>query len=303
MDGSKKTEQKMIPCLWFDNQAEEAVNFYVSIFDDSSIGTIARYGEAGHDIHGRKAGSVMTVDFELEGYGFTALNGGPHFKANPSISFFVMCKTEDKVDRLWDAFSDGGTPLMPLDKYPFSEKYGWIQDKYGLSWQLMVEKEKIDQKIVPSLLFVGEQAGNAEEAMNFYTGIFEDSKVGDIARYGAGQQPDEEGTIMHANFSLLGQQFAAMDSAQEHDFGFNEAISLIINCKTQDEIDHYWEKLSAHPESEQCGWLKDKFGVSWQVVPEIMGQLMEAEDPQKSERVMEAMLQMKKLDIAGLKEA
>ncbi len=157
--------QKINPCLWFDNQAEEAANFYTSIFKNSKIGNITRYGKEGYEIHGREAGTVMTVDFELEGQKFTALNGGPVFK-------------------------------------------------------------------------------------------------------------------------------------------FNEAISFVVHCETQKEIDYYWKKLTADGGQESvCGWLKDKYGVSWQIIPEIMGELIGDPTSEKSQRAMKAMLQMKKIDMEDLKKA
>jgi predicted 3-demethylubiquinone-9 3-methyltransferase (glyoxalase superfamily) len=156
--------QTIKPCLWFDSNAEEAVNFYTSIFKNSKVGKVSRYTEAGHEIHGKPAGTVLTIEFELNGQQFTALNGGPIFK-------------------------------------------------------------------------------------------------------------------------------------------FNEAVSFQVHCQTQEEIDYYWEKLSAggDPNAQQCGWLKDKFGLSWQIVPTILDQLMS--DPKKSERVMAALLKMKKLEIQALKQA
>jgi len=158
--------QRIAPCLWFDDQAEEAARFYTGIFKNSGIGRISRYGKAGYEIHRRPAGSVMTVEFELDGQAFTALNGGPAFK-------------------------------------------------------------------------------------------------------------------------------------------FNEAISLQINCKTQEEVDYYWEKLGVggDKKAQQCGWLKDKYGVSWQVVPTLLAEMVGDPDSQKSQRAMKVMLQMKKLDIAELKRA
>lgn len=155
---------KIVPCLWFDDQGEEAANFYVSLFDDSRIVRITRYGNAGTEIHGRKPGSVMTVLFELNGQPFTALNGGPHFT-------------------------------------------------------------------------------------------------------------------------------------------FNEAISLQIMCETQEEIDRLWSKLSSVPEAEQCGWVKDRFGLSWQITPRILDEMVASSDPERADRVMAAMLGMKKLDIAALEKA
>jgi predicted 3-demethylubiquinone-9 3-methyltransferase (glyoxalase superfamily) len=161
----------------------------------------------------------------------------------------------------------------------------------------------IRQKIVPSLMFVGEQCGRAEEAINFYRSVFENTKVDHIMRYGNGEEPEKEGTVKHADFTLEGQQFAAMDSARAHNFSFNEAISFIVPCRTQDEIDRYWGKLSAHPNAEQCGWLKDKFGLSWQVVPTVLNELLSDADPNRTARVTQAFLKMKKFDIAKLEEA
>lgn len=296
------TTQKIVPHLWFDHQAEEAVEFYTSLFEDSQTGNVTRYGEAGQEIHGQKPGSVMTIEFEIAGYQFIALNGGLHFKFTPAISFFVNCQSEDEVDELWDHLSKGGEPLMSLDEYPFSKKYGWIEDKYGLSWQITLADGDVPQKIMPSLLFVGEAYGQAEEAINFYTSIFDDSEIKQVARYGPDQEPDKEGAIMYADFKLNGQIFAAMESAHEHDFFFNEAISLLIQCESQQEIDYFWEGLSAVSEAEQCGWLKDKFGVSWQVAPTGLHKMLIDSDSEKVERLTEAFLQMKKFDIQKLQD-
>jgi predicted 3-demethylubiquinone-9 3-methyltransferase (glyoxalase superfamily) len=193
---------------------------------------------------------------------------------------------------------------MDLGAYPFSERYGWIQDKYGLSWQLMFFGYRdIRQRIIPTLMFVGKVAGKAEEAISFYVSVFHNAAVGDILRYGKGEEPDVEGTIKHASFRLEGQEFAEMDSAREHNFAFNEAISLMVHCETQEEIDYYWDRLSADPKAEQCGWLKDRYGLSWQVVPNIMDEMMRDEDRKRKARVTEAFLKMKKFDIEALKKA
>ena len=297
--------QKISYNLWFDSQGEEAANFYTSIFKDSKIGKIIRYGKEGQEIHGKPDGAVMTVPFTLEGQKFIALNGGPHFKINPSISFFVHRETKKEIDDLWEALTKDGQILMPLQEYPFSEHYGWVQDKYGVSWQLILPGRDGDWRpsIVPSMLFVGSQCGKAEEALRFYQKVFKNSKVGNIARYGEEQAPNEKETVMYADFAIENQWFAAMDSAYEHDFQFNEAVSFIINCDTQEEVDDYWEKLSAVPSAEQCGWLKDKYGVSWQIVPKVLPKLLGNPDPKKSQATMKAMLQMKKLDISALEKA
>lgn len=288
--------QKIIPHLWFDGKAEEAANFYISIFKNSKIVSIMRYGEAGPG----PEGSVMTLTFQLDRQEFMALNGGPHFTFTPAISFFVNCETKEEVNELWEKLSDGGTVLMELDKYPFGEKFGWVADRFGVSWQLNLASRK--QKITPFLMFVGEQHGKAEEAMNFYISLFNNSGIEEIERYGKGEA-EPEGTVMHAAFLLNGQEFMAMDSSLEHPFTFSEAISLFVNCENQEEVDRLWEKLSEGGRKVECGWLKDKYGVSWQIVPTVLEEMLNDPDPEKSQRVMKAMLQMDKLDIEELMQA
>lgn len=291
---------RIIPNFWFDGQAEEAAKFYTSIFSNSKIGHIARYTDAGKEVHGHSAGDVLTVEFELENVKFIALNGGPQFQTNPSISFFVRCDSEDEVNDLWQKLSEGASVLMPLDLYTFSRRYGWLSDKFGISWHIIVNEDPEAQKITPSLLFTQDLAGKAEEAMGFYTTVFPDSSIGTITRYSAGQEPDKEGTIAYGEFSILGDMFVAVDSAREHDFTFNEATSLMIECATQEEIDNYWEKLSADPDAEVCGWLKDKYGVSWQIVPTLMSKIMKEGTSDQLERVTAAYMKMKKFNIAEL---
>jgi predicted 3-demethylubiquinone-9 3-methyltransferase (glyoxalase superfamily) len=301
-----KIKQKIIPNLWFDREAEEAAKFYASVFKNSKVGPVTRAGKAGFEIHGLPEGTVMTVEFKLEGHRFVGINGGPLFKFNPSISFLVACRTKPEVDALWARLSEGGGPaLMELGEYPFSERYGWTQDKYGLSWQVMaMGNRKITQKIIPTLMFVGRQCGKAEEAISLYTSVFARARRGDILRYGKGEEPDREGTIKHADFTLEGQAFATMDSAYPHEFTFNEAVSLMEVCETQKEIDHYWERLTADGgEESMCGWLKDKFGVSWQVAPAVLREMLRERDKAKVERVTNAFLKMRKFDIGELKKA
>ncbi|MFA7567194.1 MAG: VOC family protein, partial [Alkalispirochaeta sp.] len=293
---------KISACLWFNDQAEEAAAFYTSIFPNSRITGTTTYTEVGQDQHGRQPGSVMTVTFEIDGFGFTALNGGPHFTLNPSISFFVHCETIEETDRLWQELSRDGAVLMPLDAYPFSERYGWVQDRFGVSWQVIVSPAAATHRIVPSFLFVGDVCGKAEEAMRYYASVFSNASVGDIARYGAEHAPNREGTVMYGEFQMEGQPFVAMDSADEHAFSFNEAISLIVDATSQEEIDSYWRALSAVPDAEQCGWLKDRYGVSWQIFPETeMNRILQSADDAQKNRTLEAMFQMKKIDLAALR--
>ncbi|TMA11495.1 MAG: VOC family protein [Deltaproteobacteria bacterium] len=152
------------------------------------------------------------------------------------------------------------------------------------------------QKITPFLWF----DGKAEEAMNFYTSIFKNSKVVGIMRYGEAG-PGPKGTVMSVTFQLDGQEFTALNGGPM--FTFSPAISFFVNCETQEEVDELWEKLSEGGEKQRCGWLKDKYGVSWQIVPTVLGEMLQDKDPEKSKRVMNAMLQMNKIDIKSLKQA
>jgi predicted 3-demethylubiquinone-9 3-methyltransferase (glyoxalase superfamily) len=296
--------QKITPHLWFDQEAREAAEFYTSLFPDSSVTNSTT-------LHDTPSGDSEIVSFALAGQSFMAISAGPLFKFNPSVSFIVnFDPSRDKearssLDTLWEKLSQGGMALMPLDKYPFSERFGWVQDKYGLSWQLILSDPEGEERplLVPALMFVGEVVGRAEEAINFYLSIFRKSKMGTLFRYGAGQEPDQEGTVMFADFMLEGQWFAATDSAHEHNFAFNEAISFLVSCETQEEIDYYWERLSAVPEAEQCGWLKDKFGVSWQISPTALEEMMTNGTREQIDRVTQAFLPMKKFEVAELQKA
>jgi predicted 3-demethylubiquinone-9 3-methyltransferase (glyoxalase superfamily) len=289
--------QKISPHLWYDTQAREAANFYIRTFGGRS-GILHEY-----ELHNTPSGSVDVVTFELRGYRFDAISAGPLFKFTPAISFTVACKSAGEVDRLFNTLGEGGNALMPLGEYPFSKRFGWTTDTYGVSWQLVLAGDyAYRHEITPTLLFVGEQAGKAEDAMKLYASIFPAGEVGGVARYPAGMEPEREGTVMHGAVFLAGQEFFAMDSSRKHDFTFNEAISLMVHCESQAEIDRYWNALSADPAAEQCGWLKDRYGVSWQITPVEMDEMMRTATPEQRERVTQAFLPMKKFDIAALRK-
>lgn len=276
---------QIYPCLWFNNQAKEAADFYCSLFNQAKI----------------VAESPLVVEFEAAGQKFMCLNGGLAFTINPSISFFIICESEEEIAHSWQRLAEGGAVLMPLDKYDWSEKYGWVQDRYGVNWQLSLGKiEEVGRKFAPMLLFTGDQHGKAEEAVHFYTSLFKPSSIDGILKYTAGEG-EAEGTVKHAQFRLGNNVLMAMDSSQSHDFSFNEGVSLVVSCKTQEEIDDYWHKLTEGGQEGNCGWLKDRFGVSWQIVPAVLGELMS--EPERSGRVMQAFMQMKKFDIDQLMRA
>lgn len=289
--------QKIIPHLWFEKDAEEAAEFYMSLFKD------AKWIDKTF-IKDTPSGTAYTITIELGGQEFILLYGGPYVTFNPSISFLINCDTAEETELIWGKLMEQGEELMPFGDYPFSRMYGWVIDKYGLSWQVMYNQHLANRpKIIPTIMFVGDQCGKAEEAMLFYTSVFENSKPGGILRYGDAAAPDQPGTVQHEEFTLEGLLFAAMDSALGHDFGFNDAISFVVNCETQEEVDYYWSKLSAVPEAEQCGWIKDRYGMSWQIVPKIVYEMMQSEDTERVERMSKALLNMKKLSIADLEEA
>jgi predicted 3-demethylubiquinone-9 3-methyltransferase (glyoxalase superfamily) len=293
------------PHLWFDTQALEAATFYAGLFPESEI-------TSSNVIEGTPSGDTEMVSFRLWGQDFMAISAGPHFTINPSISFIVnvdpsrVPDARAEVDRLWAALVEGGHALMDLGEYPFSPRYGWVQDRYGVSWQLMMTDPEGEPRppVMPAMLFVGEAAGRAEEARDLYTGLFSDAARGNLVRWPEGAGDEEAGTVMFSDFRLGDTWLTAMDSANPgHGFGFNEAVSFVVSCADQTEIDRYWAALSAVPEAEQCGWCKDRFGVSWQIVPEAMGRMMSAGTPEQLQRVVAAFMSMKKFDIAALEAA
>ncbi|MBS0246042.1 MAG: VOC family protein [Proteobacteria bacterium] len=286
------TKPKLATCLWFENQADEAAEFYCSVFKTSRIGRTAYYPDAGQDVHGKPEKSVLTVEFELEGMPFTALNAGPLFKFNEAISLQVRCQTQEEIDGYRRALTAGGQ----------DGRGGWLKDKYGLSWQIVRAPTSLGaRRIVPCLWFDTQ----GEDAARFYCSVFKNSKLGGISRYSdAGKEVHgkEAGSVMVVEFELEGNPFITLNGGPQ--FKFNEAISIQVPCKTQEEIDYYWTALTADGGQEsQCGWLKDKFGLSWQVFPDFMGDILAGPDRAAAARVMGAFMKMKKFDMAAIEKA
>jgi predicted 3-demethylubiquinone-9 3-methyltransferase (glyoxalase superfamily) len=278
--------KNIYPCLWFDGNGREAAEFYSKVFNEMNI----------------TSDNGMVVMLESPKQKFMLLNGGPQFKFNPSVSFYTICENEEELNEAWKKLLDGGTIMMPLDKYSWSSYYGWVKDRFGISWQLTLGNVKeFGQKFTPAFMFTGARNGDAEKAIQLYTSLFRNSGTRLISRYGK-DGTDTEGNINHAQFILNDQVFIAMDSSFSHNFSFNEAISLVVECEDQKEIDHFWYSLTKDGgEESQCGWLKDKFGLSWQIIPDILSELMS--DPERSERVINAFLKMRKFEINKLLNA
>ena len=290
------------PSIWLDDQAEAAAAFYVRTFPAGRIVATSHYPESSDSPSGRPRGSVLTVELEVAGQRFTALNGGPLFIPNPSISFFVHVDTAAEVDLLYAALAEGGDALMPLGSYPWSERYAWVKDRFGVSWQVIVgRRAEGGATIAPCLMFAGAQHGRAEEAMRLYAGIFPGGRIDSVERYAAGEGPP--GTVKHGRFVVAGQEMVAMDSHVAHGFTFNEALSFQVQCADQAELDRLWDALGEGGAHGPCGWLKDRFGLSWQVVPSRIGTWITSTDAAARDRMFAAMMQMTKLDIAALERA
>lgn len=289
--------KNIVPHLWFDKEALEAVELYMSLFEDSRI-------LRDIVIEGTPSGDARILAFQLAGQEFSAINAGPYFTFNPSVSFMVACATEEELRRMWTALTEKGSILMPLEKYDFSPLYGWVEDRFGLSWQLSLQEGgEIRQKIVPNLLFSREVCGKAEEALKFYTEVFPHSQLTFLSRYGEKEAQSPLAKVNYAEVNLNGYVLSAMDNAMDADYTFSEAISFMVNCEGQEEIDEYWDKLSAVPEAEQCGWIKDRYGLSWQIVPADFDDIYVVGTPEEITRVTQSLLSMKKLDLAGLERA
>ncbi|WGD36538.1 VOC family protein [Lysinibacter sp. HNR] len=299
--------QKIVPNIWCNRNAEEAGVFYASVFPGATSRVESRYPSEGLlDFQRDFAGEPLTVNVEIEGTRLVLINAGDEFHPNPSISLVLnfdplMFGGDAEVaiaqmNSIWGALSDGGTELMPIGEYPFSPRYGWVQDRYGVSWQLMLTNPEGDPRpfIIPALMFGGAAQNRAAEALDLYTAVFEDAAIGNRFPYGQQTGPATPDALMFSEFRIGEQWFGAMDSGVEQDFSFTCGVSLEVSCADQHEIDRLWDALSAVPEAEQCGWLADRFGVSWQIVPANMKELMD--HPNAFEHLME----MKKIVIADI---
>ncbi|WP_312075774.1 VOC family protein [Chryseobacterium sp.] len=280
----------IFPCLWYDGDAKESAEFYCKVFN----GKIT-------------ADTEMVLNIDLFGQKLMLLNGGPHFEKNASISFMVLCETEEEVEKYWKPLSENGIVLMELGEYPWSKKYGWVRDRFGVTWQVYLGEKQGEQKIIPTLMYIHQNNGKAMKAMEFYTKIFPNSKIGGVLKYGDGvgdENHEIPENVQHAHFEIDGYSFFCMDNSYDHQFDFSEGISIVVMTENQGQTDHLWNSLTSEGGRESmCGWLKDQFGVSWQIVPKRLIELMNDSNPEKAQKVVMAMMKMQKIVSADLEEA
>lgn len=265
------------PALWFDNQALEAFEFYCSVFPNSMI----------------LEHNQTVVKASLSNQCFIGINGGPYFLPNPAISFTVICDSREEINALWQKLILGGASIIDLGHYSWNAYYGWVQDQFGYTWQLQLGNGgKTQQHILPNLLFCGMHQNQCSQALQYYKKIFPEFQRHQLLRYPSG---DLEGKIQNSIFSLNHLKFIAKDSPHRHIFDFNESVSFVIPCKTQQEIDYYWNYFTEHGSESWCGWCKDVFGISWQVIPNNLAQIL-ATHPQ----AYSTLTRMKKIIIEDL---
>ncbi|MGB3709962.1 VOC family protein [Gordonia sp. (in: high G+C Gram-positive bacteria)] len=298
--------QSIVPNLWCNANAEQVAQFYAAAFPDTTWQVLGRYPTEGlPEFQQRFAGLPVAVEVVIGGYRIGLINADDTFAPNRSISFLLNfdpasfaseAAARDQLDAMWGILWDGGSPIVPLDEYPHSKRYGWLRDQFGVTWHLMLTDPEGPPRpfITPLLLFSGDVGHRARAAIAKYTALFTPSAVGTVAS--APQSPE---AVMYADFQLNGQWFAAMDTPELSSSGpdqesFNCGVSLEVQCADQAEIDRIWDGLTAVPEAEMCGWLADEFGVSWQVTPANMGELMARPN------AYQHMLAMKKIIIADL---
>ena len=299
-------DPRLIPSFWCNANAEEAAQFYAAAIPGAGVGSIVRYPTEGLlDFQKPMAGQPLTVDVELPGLRVSLINAGPEFRPNPSVGLMATFEPSAygsveaagaALDAVHDALIDGGSTLMPLDAYPFAPRYAWVEDRFGVSWQLMVGRSAegaphdaptsdadasvadsaAQPTVIPALMFCGDAQNRCTEATDLYVRTLPGSRV--IARhtYPQATGPATADSVMFSLVELTGQPVAAMDSGVEQSFTFTEGGSLIARADGQAQLDAWWAALSSVPESEQCGWCKDAHGLSWQIVPANLDELMTA---------------------------
>lgn len=276
--------QTIVPHIWINRVADDAADFYLAALPDTAVVGRQTYPTEGLlDFQEEFAGQTLVVELEIAGYRMALINAGDEFAPTPAISFFLNFDPSERDDahgeltRTWERLIEGGNVLMELGEYPFSPHYGWVRDRYGVSWQLMLTNPDGEPRpfVIPDLMFCGPAQNQAQEAVDLYLSVFPDAALGNRVHYDEAQGPVTTDSVIFSDFQIRGEWLSAMDSAVEQPFTFSPGVSLLFNARGQEEIDHLWNALSAVPAAEQCGWLQDRYGVSWQIVPDNLGELLE----------------------------
>lgn len=276
----------IFPCIWFNQNGSEAAKFYTAVFRNSKI----------------TMDTSMVVNLEIEGQKLMFLSVGPQFRPNLTVSLMLMCDSKDEVEEYYQKLSENGKIMMEIDAYPWSEKYAWVEDQFGISWQLYYSKEKFNQKFSLVLMFTGKNNGKCREAIEYYTSIFPNSNIEGVMNYPDGQgEPSEN--IAHSQFQIDQYTMMAMDSSHQHNFNFSEGTSIVVMTNDQEETDFYWNRLTEEGEESMCGWLKDRYGFSWQITPKRLIELTNTDNPEKNKKAFDAMLKMKKIIIKDIEDA
>ena len=285
--------QTIIPHLWYDTEAKEAAELYVDLFG----GKI----DWNYTITDTPSGHAGLIQFQLGDMTLAAISAGPYFKLNESMSLMVNVASRDDVRRLYEALSDGGRVLMPLAEYPFSPYYVWLEDRFGLSWQLSYAPD-LDKpyQFEICLLFSQDQVGLAQPILDYYKDKLPQARLGRLSYYGEGEAAVAAAKLNYAELFIGDQKIIAMDHGYGGVASFNEAFSLMVYVDSQEEADSWYETVSAAPEAEICGWAKDQFGISWQIVPRILMEAYDSASPEQIKAVNAALMTMKRLDIASI---
>ena len=288
---SNQTKQNTLVHLWFKGEdLKNAVDKYTKIFENSKILRSINF-DTPFDT------TADCIEFTLGGRVFQAINAEPAFEFNNSFSFVVMCPSQEDLNTKWtNLISNGGKEIMPLEKTDFAECYGILEDEFGLTWHVFLDGQMhFDFEVVPVMMY---PQGKTKEALEFYSTVFKDFAINFVDYL-----DEEKNNIIFSCFTINGSDYFAWDNLEEVDYPFNESTSIMIECETQEEIDYYWDKLSADKNDGQCGWTKDRFGLSWQIIPKYVNEVFFNQGKEKYNKISSAMLEMKKLDIEKLKQA
>ena len=303
------TSQQIVPNIWCRRNAQQMGEFYSSILPEARAQIASRYPSTGlaEFQHGFE-GEPLTVALHIGEYEIVLINAGDEFRPGPALSFMLNfdpamfgedeAAARAQLGNIWRELADGGTERMPLGEYPFSKRYGWVEDRFGVNWQLMLTNPEGEPRpfVIPALMFNGREHSVAAEATDFYVSLFAGVPGGAAAanRQVYGERTGTAGpeSLAFGEFRVGDQWFMASDNGSGVDHAFSCGVSLEVRCAGQYEIDRLWSALSNNAHAEQCGWAEDRFGVAWQIVPDNMDELMQRPG------AFEHLMSMKKLVIA-----